>query len=325
MKTNLSRRDFFGRTAGQVVTAATFGHTLTAADREPEPAMRLPRRNLGRTGIQVPVIGMGLAPLGMADYTPRQFRAVVQAAIEKGVTYFDMQPNYGEAERYLAPVLADYRQPLFLVTKTWEKSKTAVLDSIRASLKRLGIPSVDAVLLNNIAGYDLKGLLGPNGPVAGLKEARRRGQLRFTGISGHYGPEFFGQALKTGEFDIVMAPLNFVDRHIYAFESAVLPEAARQKTAVVAMKVLGGAVGLRYDTREQKAMLGADDYREAVRYVLGLNGVACAVLGLKSVAEMRQAVAAGREYRALGAGELAALVVRGRKLATEWGKRYPEG
>jgi predicted aldo/keto reductase-like oxidoreductase len=273
----------------------------------------------------VSVIGVGLASLGMAGYSPQEFQAVVEAAIDEGVTYLDMQPNYGEAESLLAPVLRKNRDRLFVVTKTWEKSKQGVLGSIGGSLERLGVPFVDAVLLNNIGGYDLNALFGRDGALAGLVEARRRGQVRFLGLSGHYRPGHFVRALESGEFDIVMAPLNFVDRHVYSFEQEILPAAAKCGAAVVAMKVLGGAVGLTYDTRAQTAMLPASDHPSAIRYVLGLPHMCCAVIGCKSVGEVHMATLAGRQYCALSESELMSVLTRGKELAAQWGRRYPEG
>jgi aryl-alcohol dehydrogenase-like predicted oxidoreductase len=317
-----SRREFLVtavQTAGSAVLASSVGQRpAESSERAP-----LPRRTLGRTGVKVSVIGLGLASLGMAGYSPEEFQAVVQTAIDEGVSYLDMQPNYGEAERLVAPVLRKNRDQLFVVTKTWEKSKQDVMGSIAGSLDRLGVPSIDAVLLNNIGGYDLNALLSADGAVAGLREARRRGQVRFLGLSGHYRPGHFKQALETGEFDIVMAPFNFVDRHLYAFEHDILPAAAKCGAGIVAMKVLGGAVDLKYDTRDQRAMLPVADHPTAIRYVLGLPQLSCAVIGCKNAEEVRSAAVAGRRYLPLGESEMVSLLARGKDLSERWGTRYP--
>jgi uncharacterized protein len=319
-----SRREFLATAAQATASAVLTGSVGQRLVEGSQPTL-FPRRTLGRTGVEVSVIGLGLASLGMAGYSPQKFQAVVEAAIDEGVTYFDVQPNYGEAERFLAPVLRKNRDGLFVVTKTWEKSKRGVLDLIAGSLERLGVPSVDAVLLNNIGGYDLNALFGRDGALAGLVEARRRGQVRFLGLSGHYGPGHFVRALESGEFEIVMAPFNFIDRHVYSFEQEILPAAAKCGAGVVAMKVLGGAVSLKYDTRAQTAMLPASDHRSAIRYVLGLPQMSCAVIGCKSVGEVRLATFAGRNYRPLSESELAAVLTRGKELGAQWGARYPEG
>jgi aryl-alcohol dehydrogenase-like predicted oxidoreductase len=249
----------------------------------------------------------------------------VQAALDQGVNYFDMQPDYGDAELYLAPIIRRHRDGLFLVTKTGEKSKTGVLESVRGSLDRLGVDRIDAVMLNNIGDYRLDEVFGKEGALAGLMEARRRGQARSFGISGHYQPEHFARCLETGEFDIAMAPFNFVDRFIYSFEQEILSVAAKHDVGVVAMKVFGGAVGLRYNTREQKALLAADEHKLSVRYALSLPGVCSAVIGCKSTSEVSIAANLGRTYCPLRGAELASTQARGKQLASHWGRHYPEG
>jgi len=114
--------------------------------------------------------------------------------------------------------------------------------------------------------------------------------------------------------------MNFVDRHTYNFEEKILPEARKHGTAVVAMKVLGGAVKMDYG-RPNPAML-ADHYESAVRYALGLDGVSAVVLGLKNSEEIRKAAATVRAYKPLSAAELEALTARGKELAAQWGPHF---
>jgi predicted aldo/keto reductase-like oxidoreductase len=319
-----TRRAFLaeaGRLTGSTLLGAGSLSHLAEASRPGS----LPRRRLGRTGVEVSIVGMGLAPLGMAGYPPHDFRTAVRAALDEGVNLFDLQPDYGEAEKYLSPVLKKHGARLFVVTKTGGQSKRAVMDSITGSLSRLNAPRVDAVLLNNIGDYDLRTLFHADGALAGLKEARRRGQVRFIGLSGHWRPEHFVQALESGEFDIVMAPFNFVDRHTYSFERDILPVAAKHDIGVVAMKTLGGAVGLKYDTRQQTAMMPERHHPLAIRYALGLPQLCCAVVGCKNAEEVRLAARVARNYRALSEIEQASVLTLGKKLSAAWGAHFPEG
>ena len=319
-----TRREFLTE-AGRWTGSTLLGAGSMGRLAEALPPSTLPRRRLGRTGVEVSILGMGLAPLGLANYPPDHFRTVVRAALDEGVSYFDVQPDYGEAEKHLSRLLKEHRARRFVATKTSEQSKEAVLDSIAGSLRRLEAPRVDAVLLNNIGDYDLQKLFRADGALAGLREARRRGQVRFLGLSGHWRPGHFVKALESGEFDIAMAPFNLVDRHTYSFETDILPVAARFDVGVIAMKVLGGAVGLAYDTPRQKAMLPEGHHRLAIRYVLGLPHVSCAVVGIKNAEEVRLAARVARDSRALSETEQASALALGRKLAAEWGAHYPEG
>src|SRR5438876_7360555 len=113
-------------------------------------------------------------------------------------------------------------------------------------------------------------------------------------------------AFATGEIDLTMNALNFADRHNYDFEGLVLPVAQKHGTAVVAMKVLGGAKEWRYDGHTPATL--ADYHARAIRYSLGLPGVCTAVIGFGNLDEVRQAVAVARAYRPLSAAERAALL-----------------
>ncbi len=277
----------------------------------------LPHRTLGRTGVDVSIVGIGFGALGLGGFSRAEVQAAAEAAISEGLTYLDVQWNYGEAERYLAPVVKAHRSEVFLVGKTWEQSRVKCVASISDCLSRLGVSSLDAVLLNNIGDFNLQLLAAPHGVLAGLKEARKEGLVRFVGIAGHMRAGHFVQALETGEFDIVMMPVNFVDRHTYQFESTVLPVAAKHGAGVVAMKVLGGA--LKYDTRWQRARLGGPDYDDAIAYALSTKHVATAVIGCTSIDEIRRAARVAHAFRALNAEEAERLLTRGKRLAAQWG------
>ncbi|HMK23703.1 MAG TPA: aldo/keto reductase [Terriglobales bacterium] len=317
-----TRREFLQKGAQWTASAAVLD---SVASDPPRASRLLPTRKLGRTGAEVSIIGLGLAPLGLAGYSRQEFRSTIEAALDEGVNYFDVQPDYGDVERYLAPIARDHRDRLFITTKTFEKSKRSVLDSVRGSLDRLDVDQLDAVLVNNIGLYEMKQIFGADGVLAGLKAARQQGQVRFFGLSGHCRPEHFTQAMETEEFDIVMAPFNFVDRFTYRFEQEILPVAAKHHVGVVAMKTYGGAVGLSYQAREQRALLPDDKHQLAIRYVLGLPGISLALIGCKSSAEIHTAAHFGREYCPLSDVELASAEAEGARLAAQWGRHYPEG
>lgn len=131
-----TRREFLQQTITTAVglcARATFA--VQRADASPPQAM--PLRKLGRTGIEISLIGMGLAPLGLGGYSPDEFEATTNAAIAAGINYFDVQPNYGKAESYFAPVLRRHRDRIFIVTKTWETTRDGALRSLTASLEHL--------------------------------------------------------------------------------------------------------------------------------------------------------------------------------------------
>ena len=79
-----TRREFLAE-AGRLTGSTLLGAGSMIPLAEMSPPGTLPRRRLGRTGVEVSILGMGLAPLGMANYSPDDFRMVVRAALDEGV------------------------------------------------------------------------------------------------------------------------------------------------------------------------------------------------------------------------------------------------
>lgn len=322
MKDSCSRREFMQRLAmmGGALTVGTgpIGQT-------PFRSVPLAKRILGRTGAKVPVLGIGLGPLGIAKFSPQEVQAVVEAAIQDwgSPVVVDVQWDYGDAETYIAPLLKKRRADIFIVTKTWEQEKPKVIASVEKSLRRLSVDQVDAVLMNNIGLLDLDRMFKPDGALAGLKDLRKRGLARYLGISGHMLTRAFVRTLGTGEFDLAMPVVNFVDRHTYNFEEKVIPIAVKHNVGVLAIKVLGGSAE-GYERKDQRPKLDKSDVEPAIHYVLGVPGVSTAVLGCKSIEEVLKAGQAARRYRPMTEEKNRVLIARGRQLAKEWGTHLGE-
>jgi aryl-alcohol dehydrogenase-like predicted oxidoreductase len=309
------------------VTAAASAAGMMACERakaesKPPASATLPQRVLGRTKEKVSLLGIGIAPLGSNSTTPAQAEAVVHAALDAGITYVDVSPDYGDAEAKLRPVLQTRRKEIFLVTKVnpQQPDKAGVLAQIEESLKRMGTDHIDAVHIHNLGDWDMEKLFAPDGGLSGLQEARKRGLIRFIGTSGHMRPPRFVRAIESGQIDLTMNVVNFADRTNYAFEETVFPAARKQGTALVAMKVLGGAKNWRYDGKTAGCL--AEHHEKAIRYSLGVEGVACAVIGLSSVSEVQQAVQVARAYKPLTNDERMALLETGKTLAQARGLYY---
>lgn len=285
-------------------------------------AAGLPRRVLGRTGQKVSLIGIGMGPQGSGNTSAADTERTVGTALDLGINYVDVSPDYGNAESKLKGVLKTRRNEVFLVTKVnpQRQDKEGVQRQLEESLQRMGVQHVDAVHIHNLGDFDMNRVLTPDGALAGLQEAQRRGLTRFIGTSGHMRPPRFVKLLETGAIDLTMNALNFADRHNYDFEGLVLPAAKQQGTAVVAMKVLGGAIGWRYDGHTRGNF--ADHYEASLRYSLGLPGVACAVIGLANEDEVRYAVKTAQAYTPLPEAQTAALLEAGRQLAAGRSRYY---
>ena len=95
-----------------------------------------PLRPFGATGVIVPLIGYGTAPLGKKQITRDHAERCLNYAIDSGITYLDTSPDYG-SEPHVGAVMRTRRQEVFLATKVNRRSKQGVLDELQESLDRL--------------------------------------------------------------------------------------------------------------------------------------------------------------------------------------------
>src|ERR687893_3165087 len=94
-----------------------------------------PARSFGTTGVTVPLIGYGTAPLGKSHITREHAVRCLNHAIDRGITYLDTSPGYG-SEPHLGEVMRARRDEVFLATKVDRRSADGVLDELKESLRK---------------------------------------------------------------------------------------------------------------------------------------------------------------------------------------------
>jgi predicted aldo/keto reductase-like oxidoreductase len=119
--------------------------------------------------------------------------------------------------------------------------------------------------------------------------------------------------------DVILVAINFADRHTCNFETLVLPVAGKQNTGVVAMKVFGARDDKTgsWGTRKAKPKVDEENVELAIRYALGISGVATVNLGVHTAEQFRQNVQFVTRYRALTISETGELLDRGKALAAQ--------
>ncbi len=319
MSDKISRREFIKQASVVTALALCKVSNLKAFDNTDKD--KIPKRVLGRTGVKISTLGLGMGPLGITRDNQRQVEKLVNLCIDMGITYIDIAPNYGDGEQKIGPIMKQRRKEVFLVTKVEEPSKDGALRQINESLKKMQTDYIDAVHLHDFGGMDSDKVLGKDGALAGLLEAQSFGLIKFIGISGHQRPERFLKALETDKIDLVMPVLNFADRYTYNFEEKVLPTAIKHKSGIVAMKVLGGAVNMQYD-KPMPALLPEEYHDLAIRYSLSLQNVSSVIIGLKNEDEIRKAVDIVKNYKPLNDEEKLKIDNVGKQLAKQWGAHF---
>jgi aryl-alcohol dehydrogenase-like predicted oxidoreductase len=275
----------------------------------------MPMRALGRTGVQVSLVGLGGWHLGF-DYIDDELSTrIVRTAIDNGINFMDNCWDYndGKSETRMGKALRDgYRERAFLMTKIDGRTKEEAAKQLDESLKRMQVDMIDLVQHHEILRFeDPHRIFDENGANAALIEARDAGKLRFIGFTGHKDPRIHLYMLEVAkqfgfEFDTVQMPLNVMDAHYRSFEKLVLPELVQQNIGVLAMKTL--ANGTILESKTASAI-------ECLQYAMNLP-VSVVITGCESMENLEQALTAARTFKPLGDAEVSALLARTAKAAS---------
>src|SRR4051812_22231677 len=122
----------------------------TAPD-SPAPADRsLPQRLLGQTGEQVTAFGLGGEGVLRTHGRKKEAVAVIQRALDLGVSYCDTSPAYDSSIDYYGAALGERRRQIFLASKTHERTRDGSLRLLEDSLRRLRTDHLDLWQLHDL-------------------------------------------------------------------------------------------------------------------------------------------------------------------------------
>ncbi|MCU1282346.1 MAG: aldo/keto reductase [bacterium] len=275
-----------------------------AAPTGPMPSADIPRRALGKTGLQVAALALGGHHLGDAK-SFEEASDIVARAIDGGINFFDNCWEYhnGKSEEWLGRALKGKRQRVILMTKvcTHGRSGALGLQMLEQSLRRLGTDYLDVWQIHAIS-YDNDPALAyaRGGILEAFDRAKKDGKVRFVGFTGHKDPAFHDEMLRRGyPFDTVQMPLNAMDPHFFSFEDKVLPEARRRGIGVLGMKSMGGTS----DVVKRKVLTA----EECLRYAMSLPGVSTTISGMESTTVLELNLRVARGFRPLDATAMQAI------------------
>jgi hypothetical protein len=330
---DISRRAFVRRTgtlAGGALLGGAVAPGASAAESASTPAPNkdlppaepggLPRRMLGRTGVPVTTFTLGTAPPG--GYEPKETARLVNVALDLGVNAVDTSEKYGDAQEGVGLAVSKRRDEVFLSTKVFARNIEEAEASLAESRRALKTDHFDLLYFHSLGNTEVEGAMGPEGVFTWLMKKKEQGVCRFLGVSGHNLPKRFPPFLESGEVDVLLVLLNYVDQFTYNFEEVVLPSARKHNVGIVAMKVYGGAKNKEYRNPKAGAHIGDENVEMALRYAMSIPGVATANLGCHNEEQIRQNVEMLKRLKPLTDQEHQKLAAIGRQLAPEWGPHY---
>jgi aryl-alcohol dehydrogenase-like predicted oxidoreductase len=273
MADDLSRREFLEKVG--LGAAAGVGYTLlnNIAEARAVGPNSLPHRTLGHTGAQVSILAFGCGSRFLMYKDEDEASAVLNHAIDSGITYLDTAYAYGDgaSETRVGKVMATRRKDVWLATKIPDRTRDEFMRRLEGSLKRLQTDHVDLLHIHSLGrADDLSKIEAPNGALKALLEAREQKMCRAIGMTSHTSGEVMAQAIQRHDLDCVQMALNASQNG--RFEELALPAAHAKNLGIIAMKVTG-----------QEFLLGSaagkGDIDSLLRYSLSLP-VTTAVVGM---------------------------------------------
>ena len=255
------------------------------------------RRHLGKTDMDVSVLGFGGSEIGYERAGARTVARLLGSALDAGLNVIDTAECYEESETLIGAAIGSRRSECYLLTKCghprgfgrgdWRPA--SLLSSIERSLKRLRTDRLDLIQLHSCSLADPR----QGDAIAALEGARERGWARYIGYSGD--GEAARYAVECGRFDTLQTSVSVADQEALEL---TLPLAASRQMGVIAKRPLAN-VAWRYARKPSEpyyqaywTRLRALDYpflrdgtdaavATALRFTLAASGVHTAIVGTK--------------------------------------------
>ena len=313
-RTRLRRREFLKTMAAAAAAAVPLGAAAhggsTPSVRGASPASStydakgLPTAVLGKTGVAVPRIGVGLGSRFCAVTDEDEAQKILHAALDHGFYYWDTAYNYTNksivSEERLGRVLESRRKEVFLATKFEARDRDGVMRQLEGSLKRLRTDRLDLYqvhLVESLADLDALGL--PGGALEALREIKEQKIARFIGFTGHLDAAAMAEAARRHDFDTMLIALNHYAERRGDFEGGAIPVAAAREMGVMIIKAV----------RPRETVPGLDP-SELIRYALTLPLVHAAVVGMDKLEVVGKNAALLRDFQPLSRDEMTRLAVK---------------
>ncbi len=193
------------------------------------------KRRLGKTGEMVTTLGFG--GVIVTNASRAEAERWVSDAFNRGVTYFDVAPFYGNAQERLGSALQPYREECFLACKTLMRDEAGASRDLDESLRLLKTDRIDLYQLHSLMDVqkDVDTAFEPHGAMEAILRAKQAGKIRHIGFSAH-SEEAAMAAMDRFAFDTVMFPLGYATWHKGEFGHAVYERARANEMGIIALK-----------------------------------------------------------------------------------------
>ena len=282
-----NRREFIVKPILWAGAASVFARSdlLLAESRSEAGTSEILQRALGKTGVTLPVVSMGVMNADVPG--------LVRRAYEVGIRHFDTAAGYqnGRNEEMLGSVIKEMsiRDKVVISTKQAVRShrespdaKSLFIEGVEASLKRLQMDHVDMLYYHAVDSVEDA---RAEGPLEALQALKKDGKTRFIGMSTHKTVEVLNEMIRVNMFDVALVMLNFTMAHD-AEMLATIEKAAKSGIGIVAMKTQAGGT-VRPDAKLPKELPAASQ-TALLKWALNHEFVTTAIPGFSTYEHLEQ-------------------------------------
>lgn len=259
-------------------------------------------RKLGRTDLNVSVIGFGGIPIQRVD--EEIVYELLLEAHKQGINFIDTARGYTVSERLIGDALERIgRDKFILATKSMARSYDGIIEELKVSIKELNTHYIDLFQFHNVKDKkELDIIMSENGALKAIKEYQNKGIIKEIGITSH-SHELLDIAIDTGEFATIQYPYNPVERQ----GEPVFKKAKENNIGVIVMKPLAGGAIPKGDL--------------CLRFILENENVSVAIPGMDSIEQVLENARAGIDRRDLTREEREGLMKEAEALGQEFCRR----
>ncbi|MEW6234678.1 MAG: aldo/keto reductase [Candidatus Omnitrophota bacterium] len=323
------RRQFIQSIAA--LAAAAMAPPLSFAEAAEKKKDRLgdwlPTRPLGKTGEAVTMLGIGGYHFG--DASEKDAQELMEAALEGGVRFFDNAVQYqngGSEERMGKLLTPKYRDVIFLMTKSTEKTGEKALQDLENSLRRLKTEYVDLWQIHGLESPEDADERLANGVLDTALKAKESGKVRHIGFTGHMTYKAHLRMLErtkeNNPFSTCQMPINVIDPSYESFSLNVLPQLTECGIGALAMKTLAFGRLITIGKEGSRVIPDRLSVEEALHFVWSLP-ISCLITGAVSAKEIKEKIAYARSFSAMDKEKREKLIAKVSDLAgkeREWYK-----
>src|SRR5271165_2029110 len=239
MKPGSSRRDFIRRALfGGAIAGLLSRAAPTSAETE---SRAVDRRELGRVGADVSILGLGLGAAFMDAFENRldAGHALLESALALGINYWDTARSYGPSEGMIAPVLERNRNRVFLASKSDARDYDGFKRDLERSLQVLRTNYIDLYQLHDLRQDELASSSAiESGAVRAARDAKDQKIIRAFGITGHASAALLIECIKRFDPDTVLTIFLAMRPDKGRYEDELLPLARSRNVVVIGMKAI---------------------------------------------------------------------------------------